>query len=207
MAGRPPSRVPVSDDGITVGSLVEIRDELCEANGVRGKVVAVAIDGQSAEVALPITGNISIPVRSLQVLRGTQKVGGTTRWLGDNKFDCQIGPEGHSLIIEPGPGGEHQAPMQALIAASASCAGSGVVSKIEAAGYHLDDMEIKCSANRIPGSVFETLNLHFVVTSQDVPEAWLSEVVGMHRCSVNDSVAGVTRVTMTGEVRQTGKLG
>ena len=77
---------------------------------------------------------------------GAARVAATTKWRGDNIFETTVGPEGHKVVIEPGPGGKHAAPMQVLLSAAAACTGTGLLGKFKKAGIQVVSLEIEMSA-------------------------------------------------------------
>eukprot|EP00729_Bicosta_minor_P017246 gene17246-16221_t len=130
-----------------------------------------------------------------------QKVESVTEWCGGNKFNSKVGPEGHVLLLETGGGGEHIAPMQAVLGSASTCAAVGMLTKLQE----------KCTVDKlakgmrapmpgIPQSVFRTISLKYVVTSADASEDYVQECVKEHGCSVMANLGGVTKASQSAEL-------
>ena len=150
----------------------------------------------------------------METLPGTA-VTCSTKWLKDapgELYETVCGPEGHKVLIEPGPGGNNAAPMQILLPAAACCSATGVLSKLQTAGFTVDGLEIKTMATRstpaqhrqpdLPASVFTTMDMEFIVTSSDADEVTVDEIVQNHNCSVISNIKRTTRLTKTSVVKR-----
>jgi uncharacterized OsmC-like protein len=139
----------------------------------------------------------------------------STKWLKDAQgelYETVCGPEGHKVLIEPGPGGKNAAPMQILLPAAACCSATGVLAKLQKAGFTVDGLEIKTGATRstpaqhqqpdLPASVFTTMDMEFIVTSSDADEFAVEEIVHNHNCSVVSNMKRTTRLTKSSVVKR-----
>ena len=125
-----------------------------------------------------------------------------TKWVGDGRFDSVVGKEQHTVVIEPGQGGKHAAPMQVLLPACAACTGVGVVSKLQKAKVNLQAFEIQMSAVRevLPGratSCFSLVEMKFVVQAPGADFDTVNKICVEHQCSVVGNLSGVSKFTKT----------
>jgi uncharacterized OsmC-like protein len=139
----------------------------------------------------------------------------TTKWLKDapgEAYETICGPEGHKVIIEPGPGGKNAAPMQVLLPAAACCSATGILSKLKKAGFTVEALEIKTAATRstpaqhkqpdLPASVYTTMDMEVIVTSPDADEAVVDDIIMNHNCSVVSNMKRATLVTKSSVVKR-----
>mgnify|MGYP006089940435 CR=1 FL=1 len=126
----------------------------------------------------------------------------TTRW--SNKFDGEsptksrhevsptfssvVLPGRHTVVIESGSSGAHMTPMQALVAAAASCYASGILKELELKCTVLD-IEIKSSKKG------QHLAFHVVVTSPNAALEMVNQLCINYRCEVLRTLDCVITIT------------
>ena len=81
-----------------------------------------------------------------------QKVLSVTEWCGGNKFNSKAEPEGHEFMLETGGGGEHIAPMQAVLGCASTCAAVGLLTKLQE----------KCTVDKLTIKVRACVRVHSV---------------------------------------------
>lgn len=139
----------------------------------------------------------------------------STKWLKDEPgelYETVCGPERHKVLIEPGPGGTHAAPMQVLLPAAASCSATNILDKLRKNHYTVDGFEIQTVATRstpaqhqqpdILSSVFTSMHMEFIVTSPDADDAVVDDIVRSCSCSVVSNLKRTTRVTKSSLVKR-----
>lgn len=135
----------------------------------------------------------------------------TTRWLkdeeGDAKFVTTVGPEQHDILIQPGPGGTHVAPMQTLLASAVGCTSAGVLAKLQdvctVEAYRVETTGVRGTIPSQPKSVFSAVTMKIVVTSPDADADAVNKIVAEHKCSVVCNMSGATKFVVTAEVERT----
>ena len=118
--------------------------------------------------------------------------------------------------------------MQVLLPAAACCSATGVLSKLQKAGFtvqarapspsqhtprgshgsfvSLQALEIETVGSRekipgLPASSFATMEMEFIVTSPDADEAEVDRIVQGHHCSVVTNMGGVTSFSKSSTLR------
>ena len=134
---------------------------------------------------------------------------GTVNWVGDVMFAAESGT-GHSITMD-GPeevGGQNQGarPMELLLLGTGGCALFDVVSMLKKSRQSFKAARVELQAERadaIP-AVFESINLHFVITGDAVRESQVARAVQLSAdkyCSASIMLAtGGVKVTHSYEI-------
>ena len=107
---------------------------------------------------------------------------GTVKWLDGAMFIGESG-SGHSVVMD-GPedlGGRNQSlrPMEMLLLGTGGCAIYDVISMLKKSRQQVTDCRVELQATRADAvpAVFESMNLHFVVTGNGVKESQVKRAV------------------------------
>ena len=107
---------------------------------------------------------------------------GTVKWLDGAMFIGESG-SGHSVVMD-GPedlGGRNQSlrPMEMLLLGTGGCAIYDVISMLKKSRQQVTDCRVELQAARADAvpAVFESINLHFVVTGTGVKESQVKRAV------------------------------
>ena len=107
---------------------------------------------------------------------------GTVSWAGNVKFEAESGT-GHSITMD-GPeevGGQNQGarPMELLLLGTGGCALFDVVSMLKKSRQPLRAARVELQAERVDAipAVFESINLHFVISGEGVRESQVARAV------------------------------
>ena len=107
---------------------------------------------------------------------------GTVKWLDGAMFVGESG-SGHSVVMD-GPedlGGRNQSlrPMEMLLLGTGGCAIYDVISMLKKSRQQVTDCRVELQATRADAvpAVFESMNLHFVVTGRGVKESQVKRAV------------------------------
>ena len=107
---------------------------------------------------------------------------GTVKWLDGAMFVGESG-SGHSVVMD-GPedlGGRNQSlrPMEMLLLGTGGCAIYDVISMLKKSRQQVTDCRVELQATRADAvpAVFESMNLHFVVTGNGVKESQVKRAV------------------------------
>ena len=107
---------------------------------------------------------------------------GTVKWLDGAMFVGESG-SGHSVVMD-GPedlGGRNQSlrPMEMLLLGTGGCAIYDVISMLKKSRQRVTDCRVELQATRADAvpAVFESMNLHFVVTGNGVKESQVKRAV------------------------------
>ena len=107
---------------------------------------------------------------------------GTVKWLDGAMFIGESG-SGHSVVMD-GPedlGGRNLAlrPMEMLLLGTGGCAIYDVISMLKKSRQNVVDCRVELEAERADAvpAVFESMNLHFVVTGYGLKEAQVKRAV------------------------------
>ena len=127
---------------------------------------------------------------------------GTVKWLDGAMFIGESG-SGHSVVMD-GPedlGGRNQSlrPMEMLLRGTGGCAIYDVISMLKKSRQQVTDCRVELQATRADAvpAVFESMNLHFVVTGNGVKESQVKRAVELSAekycsASIMLAAAGVT---------------
>ena len=107
---------------------------------------------------------------------------GTVKWLDGAMFVGESG-SGHSVVMD-GPedlGGRNQSlrPMEMLLLGTGGCAIYDVISMLKKSRQQVIDCRVELRATRADAvpAVFESMNLHFVVTGNGIKESQVKRAV------------------------------
>ena len=107
---------------------------------------------------------------------------GTVKWLDGAMFIGESG-SGHSVVMD-GPedlGGRNQSlrPMEMLLLGTGGCAIYDVISMLKKSRQQVTDCRVELQATRADAvpAIFESMNLHFVVTGNGVKESQVKRAV------------------------------
>ena len=107
---------------------------------------------------------------------------GTVSWAGNVMFEAESGT-GHSITMD-GPeevGGQNQGtrPMELLLLGTGGCALFDVVSMLKKSRQPLRAARVELQAERVDAipAVFESINLHFVISGEGVRESQVARAV------------------------------
>ena len=129
---------------------------------------------------------------------------GTVSWAGNVMFEAESGT-GHSITMD-GPeedGGQNQGarPMELLLLGTGGCALFDVVSILKKSRQPLTAARVELQAERVDAipTVFESINLHFVIAGEGVRESQVARAVQLSAekyCSASIMLAtGGVKVT------------
>ena len=129
---------------------------------------------------------------------------GMVSWAGNVMFEAESGT-GHSITMD-GPeevGGQNQGarPMELLLLGTGGCALFDVVSMLKKSRQPLTAARVELQAERVDAipAVFESINLHFVITGEGVRESQVARAVQLSAekyCSASIMLAtGGVKVT------------
>ena len=107
---------------------------------------------------------------------------GTVSWAGNVMFEAESGT-GHAITMD-GPeevGGQNQGarPMELLLLGTGGCALFDVVSMLKKSRQSFKAARVELQAQRVDAipAVFESINLHFVITGEGVRESQVARAV------------------------------
>jgi putative redox protein len=134
---------------------------------------------------------------------------GTVSWAGNVMFEAESGT-GHSITMD-GPeevGGQNQGarPMELLLLGTGGCALFDVVSMLKKSRQSFKAARVELQAQRVDAipAVFESINLHFVITGESVRESHVARAVQLSAekyCSASIMLAtGGVKVTHSFEI-------
>lgn len=135
---------------------------------------------------------------------------GKVSWAGDVTFDAESGT-GHSIMMD-GPeevGGQNQGarPMELLLLGTGGCALFDVVSMLKKSRQSFKAARVELQAKRVDAipAVFESINLHFVISGEGVRESQVARAVQLSAekyCSASIMLAtGGVKVTHSFEIQ------
>ena len=129
---------------------------------------------------------------------------GTVSWAGDVMFEAESGT-GHSITMD-GPeevGGQNQGarPMELLLLGTGGCALFDVVSILKKSRQPLTAARVELQAERVDAipAVFESINLHFVISGEGVRESQVARAVQLSA----DKYCSASIMLTTGGVKVT----
>ena len=135
---------------------------------------------------------------------------GKVSWAGDVTFEAESGT-GHSIMMD-GPeevGGQNQGarPMELLLLGTGGCALFDVVSMLKKSRQSFKAARVELQAKRVDAipAVFESINLHFVISGEGVRESQVARAVQLSAekyCSATIMLAtGGVKVTHSFEIQ------
>ena len=114
--------------------------------------------------------------------RGVRTMKGTVKWLDGAMFVAESG-SGHTVVMD-GPedlGGRNQSlrPLEMLLLGTGGCAIYDVIAMLKKSKQQVTDCRVELQAERVDAvpAVFESMNLHFVVTGHGVKESQVRRAV------------------------------
>ena len=129
---------------------------------------------------------------------------GTVSWAGNVMFEAESGT-GHSITMD-GPeevGGQNQGarPMELLLLGTGGCALFDVVSMLKKSRQPLTAARVELQAERVDAipAVFESINLHFVISGEGVRESQVARAVQLSA----DKYCSASIMLTTGGVKVT----
>ncbi|MCO4321146.1 OsmC family protein [Aliidiomarina quisquiliarum] len=126
------------------------------------------------------------------------------QWLSDLTFVATSG-SGHQVVMDGNSGKLAASPMEMVLMAAGSCASVDVVSILQKARQNVRACEVQLTAERADTTpaVFTKMNLHFVVTGENVSETHVERAVSLSAdkyCSVSIMLGHSVEVTHSFEV-------
>ncbi|MFC6441457.1 OsmC family protein [Bowmanella sp. JS7-9] len=126
------------------------------------------------------------------------------KWQGELQFEATT-ESGNKLVLS-GDKTQGTTPMEAVLAAAASCSSVDVVSILQKARQNVSGVEVKVSAVRADAvpAVFTDIHLHFVVTGIEVNPKQVERAVDLSAekyCSVSIMLGHAAKVTHSYEVK------
>ncbi|KZN31555.1 OsmC family protein [Pseudoalteromonas luteoviolacea] len=114
---------------------------------------------------------------------------------------------GHNVVFDAGAESAAPSPMEMVLMSAGACASVDVVSILKKAKQTVHNVEVKLAAERAESAprVFTKINLHFVVTGDNVSEKHLARAVNLSAekyCSVALMLEKAVEITHTHEVVQ-----
>lgn len=107
---------------------------------------------------------------------------GTVKWLDGAMFVAESG-SGHTVVMD-GPedlGGRNQSlrPLEMLLLGTGGCAIYDVIAMLKKSRQKVTDCRVELQAERVDAvpAVFESMNLHFVVTGHGIKESQVRRAV------------------------------
>ncbi|AOT06659.1 OsmC family protein [Pseudoalteromonas luteoviolacea] len=130
----------------------------------------------------------------------------SVKWVGGDTF-LGRSHSGHNVVFDAGADSAAPSPMEMVLMSAGSCASVDVVSILKKAKQAVESVEVKLSAERAESAprVFTKINLHFVVTGDNVSEKHLARAVNLSAekyCSVALMLEKAVEITHTHEVVQ-----
>lgn len=112
---------------------------------------------------------------------------------------------GHNVIFDTGSDGAAPSPMEMVLMSVGCCSSVDVVSILKKARQDVTDTRVELSSERAESAplVFKKINLHFVVTGNDVSEKHVERAVKLSAekyCSVALMLEASVEVTHSFEV-------
>lgn len=117
---------------------------------------------------------------------------------------------GHTLVMDGAPegGGRNLAPrpMETLLAGAGGCTAYDVVLILQRGRHQITGCSVKLQAERADTDpkVFTKLNLHFVVTGRELPDAAVARAIALSHekyCSATAMLGRTAEITTTYEIR------
>ncbi|KZN49035.1 OsmC family protein [Pseudoalteromonas luteoviolacea] len=130
----------------------------------------------------------------------------SVKWVGGDTF-LGRSHSGHNVVFDAGADSAAPSPMEMVLMSAGSCASVDVVSILKKAKQSVESVEVELSAERAESAprVFTKINLHFVVTGDNVSEKHLARAVNLSAekyCSVALMLEKAVEITHTHEVVQ-----
>lgn len=113
---------------------------------------------------------------------------------------------GHQILLDGNAGDKAPSPMEVLLISAGGCSAIDVVSILQKGRHQVDDCEVKLTSTRRDEAprLFTTINLHFIVTGQDLSESVVERAVALSAekyCSVSLMLGKAVTITHSFEIR------
>ncbi|CAM3857042.1 MULTISPECIES: OsmC family protein [Pseudoalteromonas] len=128
------------------------------------------------------------------------------KWVEGDTF-LGLSNSGHNVVFDAGSDSASPSPMEMVLMSVGCCSSVDVVSILKKAKQNFSDVQVQLSAERAESAprVFTKINLHFVVTGDNVSEKHLARAVQLSAekyCSVALMLDKTVEITHTHEVIQ-----
>ncbi|MBO1518356.1 OsmC family protein [Oceanisphaera pacifica] len=127
-------------------------------------------------------------------------------WLEGMRFEGQS-ESGHKLILDGTNPGQGASPMEAVLLGAGGCSAIDVVSILEKSRQQISGCEVELAAERAEQAprVFTNINMHFIVTGQDLSEKRVARAIELSMekyCSVMKMLDKALVATSSYEIHQ-----
>ncbi|MCF7519676.1 MULTISPECIES: OsmC family protein [Pseudoalteromonas] len=128
------------------------------------------------------------------------------KWVEGDTF-IGLSNSGHNVVFDAGSDSAAPSPMEMVLMSAGCCSSVDVVSILKKAKQSFSDVHVKLTAERAESAprVFTKINLHFVVTGDNVSEKHLARAVQLSAekyCSVALMLDKTVEITHSHEVVQ-----
>ncbi|MGO2010965.1 MAG: OsmC family protein [Pseudoalteromonas sp.] len=128
------------------------------------------------------------------------------KWVDGDTF-LGLSNSGHNIVFDAGSESAAPSPMEMMLMSVGCCSSVDVVSILKKTKQSFSDVQVQLSAERAESAprVFTTINLHFVVTGDNVAEKHLARAVELSAekyCSVALMLDKTVKITHSHEVVQ-----
>ncbi len=128
------------------------------------------------------------------------------KWVEGDTF-IGLSNSGHNGVLDAGSDSAAPSPMEMVLMSAGCCSSVDVVSILKKAKQSFSDVQVKLTAERAESAprVFTKINLHFVVTGDNVSEKHLARAVQLSAekyCSVALMLDKTVEITHSHEVVQ-----
>ena len=112
----------------------------------------------------------------------------TVSWKNDLSFEG-VSENGHTIMMDGNKGAAAPSPMEMVLMSAGCCSSVDVVSILKKAKQEFTSISVKLTSERAETAprVFTKINLHFIVTGQNVSEKHLARAISLSAekyCSV-----------------------
>ncbi|WP_404341442.1 OsmC family protein [Pseudoalteromonas mariniglutinosa] len=126
------------------------------------------------------------------------------KWVAGNTF-LGLSDSGHNVVFDAGSESAAASPMEMVLMSVGCCSSVDVVSILQKAKQSFSDVQVQLRAERAESAprVFTKINLHFVVTGNNVSEKHLARAVQLSAekyCSVALMLDKTVEITHSHEV-------
>jgi putative redox protein len=110
------------------------------------------------------------------------------KWVEGDTF-VGLSDSGHNVVFDTGSDGAAPSPMEMVLMSAGCCSSVDVVSILKKAKQDFSSISVKLTSERAESTprVFTKINLHFIVTGQNVSEKHLARAISLSAekyCSV-----------------------
>jgi putative redox protein len=110
------------------------------------------------------------------------------KWVEGDTF-VGLSDSGHNVVFDTGSDGAAPSPMEMVLMSAGCCSSVDVVSILKKAKQEFTSISVKLTSERAETAprVFTKINLHFIVTGQNVSEKHLARAISLSAekyCSV-----------------------